>query len=194
MSDASRSIGTARPLTHRLVWCVVMTLMVMLVGCSGFSQTRFPPQEPQYSLTGRLRISTEDSILRLNFRLAAEQEATHLHFWGPLGVRYGEAKVTPNQVEFVSARGERRIFNAAEIDQFLPGGSWLLSNNLGSWLLLDPGDEYAPQALQRWTIDGVSGEVVKRQLVGDKTVCKQLALSKDTLKVVIFCDRWRFDD
>ena len=194
MRDASSTRGTARPLAKWSIWCMVMTLIAMLVGCSGFSQTRFPPQEPQYSLTGRLRISTEDSILRLNFRLAAELEATHLHFWGPMGVRYGEARVTSNQVEFVSARGERRIFNAADIDQFLPGGSWLLSNNLGSWLLLDPGDEHAPQALRRWKINGVSGEVVKRQLVGDKTVCKQLALSKDTLKVVIFCDRWRFND
>lgn len=185
-----RAFGEMWSVTYGPMRWVAVAAIAMIFGCSSLTESRLPPQEPIYSLTGRLRISADQTILRLDFRFIAATEASYFKFWGPLGVRYGEAKVTENQIEFVARNGDRFVLGDPELNEILPNGAWLLGIDWGNWLRLLPEGTDRVKSLEGWQAHDTTVRVVAHQEVDQEKVCKRLDVSRSDIKLVVLCDRW----
>ena len=173
---------------------VILAAIVSLAGCASLTESGLPPQESMYSLTGRMRITAEKEILRVDFRFVKSPESSYFKFWGPFGVRLGEALVSGEHVEFIKPNGERLVLGSDELDRMILGSSVLVAIDFGNWLRLQPEGLAYPKSLESWQHLDTTVRVTQHQSVNGELVCKRLDISKTNLKIVVLCDRWVFSN
>lgn len=169
--------------------CLIVSTVV-LIGCTAVSNPIPASPEALWVLSGRLRVSTEESILRADFRAEEYAGESRLRIFGPLGIGRVELRLVDDRIDIVFADGSRQTLTAATIDQVLPNGEWLFEDQLSNWLLLSPDSSSAAPSGQPQSIGDTHVEVLKVHHVNGRDVCKHVRIHRSELRVDILCDRW----
>lgn len=172
----------------RLGWLI---LCLVLAGCATLVNPPNQPTAAEYDLSGRIRIQTENSILRLDFYLIYCDRSTELQFWGPFGLGRKKLMLSSEQYLIEDTPGNWRELQPYELPNDLPQSVWRLGPELGKWLLLRPGNRRTPTPPKAWSWKGIEVQVDRTQTVENETVCKRLSINAGEVDILVLCDRWR---
>ena len=169
-----------------------LMLSAVIVGCSALVGPDVPSAGIQYDLSGRMRIKSEESILRLDFYMVYDGSRTRLEVWGPFGI--GRTKITFAREHYTveDHRGNVVVLRRSDIPVELPQSVWQVGPDLGPWLRLRPEGVSYPESGEAWSHDSVSVVVEEHQAVDGEQVCKRLRMTRGEVEVLVLCDRWRF--
>ena len=170
------------------------TASVLGLGCSAFIGANLPLFGSQYDLVGRMRIHAEDSILRVDFRVAYTEQGTELHVWGPIGVRRTKVMFGYDGYTIEDRDGDMIPLQRSALPIEVPPSVWQIGSQLGPWLRLHPYGANKDKVLEAWSLNGVSVKVDAIQSVDDETVCKRLTMTSGDVEILVLCDRWRMHE
>lgn len=174
--------------TWRLSWLISS---VVLAGCATLVNPPNQPTAAEYDLSGRMRIKTDESILRLDFYVAYDGRSTTLQIWGPLGVGRTKVRLDKNAYLIENRKGSWAELHPSDLPYELPMSVWRIGADLGEWLQLTPSALRVDEPLSEWSLDGVDVNVEKSQIVNGRNVCRRMKLQSGTAEVLVLCDRWR---
>ena len=166
------------------------TITVTIPGCTVFTHPIPASPEALWGVTGRLRVSAEDSILRADFRAEGRAAKSHLEIYGPFGIGRVSLQLGEDAIEVVHPNGSQQTLTTENIDTVVPNGEWLFKSALSSWLLLRPVDGENNPDTDGWEVADTAVKVLKTQMIGDQLLCKHIRVLQPDVTIDILCDTW----